>query len=167
MKSFLVRPAGYGIFFAGIFFYKIQSNSMALLEKELVVKRSTIPGSGKGLFTKKPIPKGTPIVEYKGKISDWNSAEHDDGNNPYIFYVNRKHVIDALKTPGALARYANDGTGLKRVKGLTNNATYVEKGKRVFIEALRDIPAGSEILVNYGKEYWDVIRKNRKAATKA
>jgi len=38
---------------------------MALLEKQLVVKRSAIPNSGKGLFTKKFIPKGTRIVEYK------------------------------------------------------------------------------------------------------
>lgn len=133
---------------------------MALLEKELVVKRSTIPKSGKGLFTKKPIPKGTPIVEYKGKISDWENANHEDGNNPYIFYVNRNHVIDALKRLRALARYANDGLGLKRVKGVTNNSSYITKGKRVFIKATKDIPAGSEILVDYGKDYWKVIRKN-------
>lgn len=133
---------------------------MALLEKVLEVKRSTIPGSGKGLFTKKPIVKGSTIVEYKGKISDWESADHDDGNNPYIFYVNRNHVIDASKRLSALARYANDGLGLKRVKGLSNNSTYVTKGKRVFIKATKDIPAGAEILVDYGRDYWKVIRKN-------
>ena len=139
---------------------------MALLEKELVVKRSTIPGSGKGLFTKKPIPKGTPIVEYKGKISDWENADHDDGNNPYIFYVNRNHVIDASRRLSSLARYANDGLGLQRVKGITNNSTYITRGKRVFLKSTKDIPAGSEILVDYGKDYWKVIRKNRKDLAK-
>ena len=84
---------------------------MSLLEKNLVVKRSTIPGSGKGLFTKKPIPKGTAIIEYKGKITDWENANHDDGNNPYIFYVNRNYVIDALNRLTSLARYANDVFG--------------------------------------------------------
>lgn len=31
---------------------------------------------------------------------------------------------------------------------------------RVYIEAVKDIPPGAEILVQYGKEYWDVIRHN-------
>lgn len=134
---------------------------MALLESKLIVKTSKIPGSGKGLFTKEYIPKGTTIIEYKGKISDWENANHDDGNNPYIFYVNRNHVIDASRRLTSLARYANDGLGLQRVKGLTNNSTYITKQKRVFIKATKDIPAGSEILVDYGKDYWKVIRKNR------
>lgn len=136
---------------------------MSLLEKNLVVKRSTIPGSGKGLFTKKPIPKGTAIIEYKGKITDWENANHDDGNNPYIFYVNRNYVIDALNRLTSLARYANDGLGLKRVKGITNNSTYITRDKRVYVKSTKDIPAGAEILVDYGKDYWKVIRKNRKA----
>ena len=68
---------------------------MALLEKQLYVKKSQIPGAGKGLFTKKPIPKGTRIVEYKGKRSTWKEVKDDDGKNGYIFYINRKHVIDA------------------------------------------------------------------------
>jgi uncharacterized protein len=38
---------------------------MALLEKQLFIKISIIPGAGKGLFTRKPIAKGTRIVEYK------------------------------------------------------------------------------------------------------
>lgn len=140
---------------------------MALLEKDLVVKRSTIPGSGNGLFTKKLILKGTAIVEYKGKISGWENANHDGGNNPYIFFVNRNHVIDALKRFSALARYANDGLGLKRIKGVTNNCIYITKGKKVFIKAIKDIPANSEIFVDYGKDYWQVIRKNRKDDAKA
>ena len=135
---------------------------MALLEKDLFVKRSNIPGSGNGLFTNVPIPKGTKIVEYKGKISSWKDANHDGGDNPYIFFVNRNHVIDALKTTKALARYANDASGLKRVKGATNNCTYTTEGRKVYIESLKNIPAGAEILVAYGKDYWDVIRKNIK-----
>lgn len=135
---------------------------MALLEKQLVVKKSTIPGAGKGLFTKKPIPKGTRIVEYKGKITSWKDADHRDGANGYIYYVKRYHVIDALPRKTALARYANDARGMTRIKGINNNSAYVEDGLRVYIEAKKDIPANGEILVGYGKEYWDVIRENHK-----
>jgi uncharacterized protein len=131
---------------------------MALLEKQLVVKRSTLPGAGKGLFTKKFIPKGTRIVEYKGKITSWKDADHRSGGNGYIYYVKRYHVIDALPRPTALARYANDARGMNKVKGITNNADYVEDGLKVYIESTKDIPANSEIFVGYGKEYWDVIK---------
>ena len=133
---------------------------MALLEKQLVVKRSTIPASGKGLFTKKFIPKGTRIVEYKGKITNWKEVEHNNGANGYIYYVTRNHVIDARTYTKALARYANDARGLQKIKGLLNNAVYVQDKLQVFIEAAKDIPANSEILVSYGKEYWDAIRHN-------
>lgn len=135
---------------------------MALLEKQLFVKKSTIPNSGKGLFTRKFIPKGTRIVEYKGRISTWADVKDEDGKNGYIFYVNRNHVINALPRLSALARYANDARGLVRIKGLTNNCDYVTEGKKAFIESKRDIPAGAEIFVDYGKDYWKVIRENLK-----
>jgi uncharacterized protein len=135
---------------------------MALLEKQLFVKKSTIPNSGKGLFTKKFIPKGTRIVEYKGKISTWKDVKDEDGKNGYIFYVNRNHVINALPTTKPLARYANDARGLVKIKGLTNNCDYVTDGLKAYIESKKDIPAGSEIFVDYGKDYWKVIRENIK-----
>lgn len=135
---------------------------MALLEKQLVVKKSTIPNSGKGLFTRRFIPKGMRIVEYKGKISAWKEVKDEDGKNGYIFYVNRNHVINALPVKTALARYGNDARGLVRIKGLTNNCDYVTDGTQAFIESKKDIPAGSEIFVDYGADYWKVIRFNMK-----
>ena len=137
---------------------------MVLLEDQLVVKKSKLPGAGKGLFTKKFIPRGTKIVEYKGRISTWKEVNHQKGDNGYIFYVKRDHVIDAAPYKKALARFANDARGINKVKGITNNSEYKEFGLRVFIVANKDIPAGSEILVDYGKDYWKVIRYNRRQA---
>jgi hypothetical protein len=133
---------------------------MALLEKQLYVKKSTLPNAGKGLFTKKFIPKGTRIIEYKGKVKTWKEVQDEEGENGYIYYVKRTHVIDALKIKNSLARYANDARGLERVKSLNNNAEYVEDGLHVYIESTKDIPARSEIFVSYGPEYWQVIRHN-------
>lgn len=135
---------------------------MALLEKHLVVKESTIPNSGKGLFTKEFIPKGTRIVEYKGRITTWKEVKNDSDNG-YIYTINNNHVIDARLTLKALARYANDARGLVRVKGITNNCVYANDGLKAYIESVKDIPAGAEIFVAYGKEYWDVMRTNLKA----
>mgnify|MGYP002777204394 FL=1 len=134
---------------------------MALLEKKMVIKKSTLPGAGKGLFTKVFIPKGTRIVEYKGEIVTWKEVEKmADDRNGYVFFFNNRYCIDAWKTKKGIAHYANDARGIVRVKGITNNSEYVTEGKRCYIEATKDIPAGSEILVGYGAEYWQVIRYN-------
>lgn len=135
---------------------------MALLEKQLFVKKSTLPGAGKGLYTKKAIPKGTRIVEYKGRRSTWKEVKDEDGKNGYIFYINRNNVIDALPVKTALARYANDARGLVRIKGMLNNSEYVTDGLKAYIESKKAIPAGGEVLVDYGKDYWKVIRENMK-----
>lgn len=136
---------------------------MALLEKQLTVKRSTIPGSGKGLFTKKPIKKGEYIVEYKGRKKKWSDVKDDDTNG-YLYYVNRNFVIDARSAVKTLGRFANDARGIGKIKGLTNNARYIYDDGHVYIEAIKNIPAGAEILVSYGKEYWDIVKHNRKIA---
>jgi uncharacterized protein len=134
---------------------------MALLEKQLYVKKSTLPGAGKGLFTKVSIPKGTRIVEYRGEVLTWKEVEKmADDRNGYVFFFNNKYVIDAWNSKKELARYANDARGLVKVEGVRNNAEYVTEKKHCYIEASRDIPKGSEIFVGYGAEYWQAIRYN-------
>ncbi|KAA9040537.1 SET domain-containing protein [Ginsengibacter hankyongi] len=135
---------------------------MALLQKKLFIKTSGIPAAGKGLFTKVLIRKGVRIIEYIGRITTWNrilQIEQDTKIiNRYLYYLDSDHVIDAADHPNALARYANDATGLGRAKGKVNNVRYVEDNGRVFMEAMRDIPAGAEIFISYGQEYWDTVK---------
>jgi hypothetical protein len=134
---------------------------MALLEKHLLIKKSRIPSAGKGLFTKQFIARGTRIVEYKGKITTWKNVLQGKNFNAYVYYINRNYVIDAMRRKTALARYANDANGLSKNHTFRNNAKYVIDGKRVFLEAKKDIEAGEEILVSYGNEYWNVVAEQR------
>jgi hypothetical protein len=133
---------------------------MAFLEKKLKVKKSTLPNAGKGLFTTIDVLKGTRIVEYKGTRTTWSEVEDDDGKNGYIFYINSKNVIDALPHKNALGRYANDARGISRVEGIRNNAQYIIEKGRCYIDAMKDIKAGEEILVSYSADYWRVIKEN-------
>lgn len=133
----------------------------------LLVKRSQLPGAGKGLFTKSAIAKGSVIAEYTGRITQWKEVLDGKTFNGYVYYINRNHVIDAKDPRSGAARYANDAAGLVRVKGLRNNSVYTIKKKRVYITAIRNIEPGEEILVGYGKEYWDVVRENLKAETRS
>jgi SET domain-containing protein len=131
---------------------------LALFEKHLIIKRSGLPKAGKGLFTKIDILKGTRIVEYKGRIHPWREVKDQDGINGYLMYINRNVVINALPAVKTLGRYANDAQGFVRIEGIRNNSEYVSEGKRCFIEATRNIKAGEEIFVNYGREYWALMK---------
>ncbi|HUZ57860.1 MAG TPA: SET domain-containing protein-lysine N-methyltransferase [Hanamia sp.] len=133
---------------------------MALLEKHLYIKKSNIPGAGKGLFTLQFITKGTVIVEYKGRITTWKEVLSGKVFNSYVYYLNRRHVIDAMPYKKALARFANDANGLNKIENLKNNSKFIIQQNKVYIQVVKDICAGEEILVSYGREYWKVIAEN-------
>jgi SET domain-containing protein len=134
---------------------------MALLDKHLYIKKSSLPGAGKGLFTKLLIPKGMRITEYKGEWVTWKEVERmTDDRNGYVFYFSKKYCIDAWKTKKGVAHFANDANGIVRIERVKNNAEYVTEKRRCYIEATRNIQPGSEVLVGYGGEYWRAIRYN-------
>jgi SET domain-containing protein len=128
--------------------------------KQLYVDDSTIPHTGKGLFTLQDVNKGELIVEYTGEITTWDEVKHD-ASNVYIYFVSEDYVINAKNTPEVIARYANDAHGLTRVKGKFNNSRFINVDGKIFIKATKQIKAGDEILVDYGKDYWDTVRKNK------
>ena len=69
---------------------------MAWFEKHLYLKKSGLRGAGMGLFTRKAITKGARICEYRGKIKTWKRLMDEDGDNPYLFYVSSRTVINPL-----------------------------------------------------------------------
>lgn len=133
----------------------------------LYLKKSLIPGAGKGLFTKTQFTRGDIVCEYEGEIVTWAECERraDEGHEGYVFFITKHRCIDAYFTPEAMARYANDAKGIGRVEGLKNNAQYeikVRQGvKRGFIVATRTINPGDEILVDYGDDYWANLNKTK------
>jgi SET domain-containing protein len=135
-------------------------NTKRKLILHVIVKRSQLPGAGKGLFAKIDFKKGDRITEYVGRRRKWKDVKDEDGYNGYLLRLNRTTAIDARpsKSPG---RYANDAAGFVKIKGLRNNAEYNIYGNRCFIEATRRIKKGEEIFVGYGKEFWALQRKLR------
>jgi SET domain-containing protein len=113
----------------------------------LVVKRSPI--SGKGGFARKRIPKGTRIIEYKGQRVDAEEADrrYDDDamevHHTFLFGLENGTCIDAA-VRGNDARFVNHSCD--------PNCEAVEEGDRVFIEALRDIERGEELVYDYAYE---------------
>lgn len=127
----------------------------------LVVKKSKLPKAGKGLYTLKNIKRGEIVCEYEGEKLTWKEClrrnNEMEGKGAYFFHITDKNCVDAQYTLWAVGRYANDAAGPGRVTGLRNNAKYeVIKGKP-YIVATRNIKEKEEILVSYGKDYWDAM----------
>ena len=129
----------------------------------LDVKKSQLPGAGLGLWAKRDFKKGEIIVMYDGERVTWKECEkrnlEQEGHGGYYMFINKRRCIDAQHTLWAKGRYANDACGVSRVPGLRNNSRYEVIDGDVFIVASRNIKAGEEIFVSYGKSYWNVIGK--------
>ncbi|HNZ42142.1 MAG TPA: SET domain-containing protein [Bacteroidales bacterium] len=127
------------------------------------IKPSQIPGSGLGLWATKDFKKGDVIVKYDGDKISLKECErrnqNQDGYGGYYLTLSKNRIIDAQYTLWAMGRYANDAAGLNRIKGLRNNAKYQLIKREAFIVASRNIKAGEEILVSYGRSYWNILRK--------
>lgn len=130
----------------------------------LYVKKSQIPKSGKGLYTTHDIKKGEIVCEYEGEVISWKEClkrnEAQTGKGAYYFYISANNCVDAQFTTWALARYANDAAGFSKIKGLRNNSKYEVIKRKPYIVATRNIKAGSEIFVSYGKEYWEAMAED-------
>lgn len=101
--------------------------------------------SGLGLVCTEDIKKGKTIVEYEGRRV--NDARADTLSNRYIFEVKKNVNIDGSSRKN-LARYVNHSC--------KPNCDYsIRKSGRVFYYALKKIKAGTELTVDYGKEYFE------------
>ncbi len=108
---------------------------------KVIVKRSS---AGLGLFAGEDIPKGTCIIEYKGR--QIKGQEEYTSTSKYLFEVHARMTIDGRDRSNT-ARYINHSC--------SPNAEPVTYKARVYIFAIKNIKEGEEIVYDYGKEYWD------------
>ena len=114
----------------------------------LRIKTSGIPGAGMGLFTARPIQRRGRVVEYEGE--DMTMSEVDaryPGAGLYVYCKNDTQCRDARVSTSGPARFANDG-----ITRRLNNARMVSGSYD--LRAKKRIPAGKEILWDYGPTYW-------------
>jgi SET domain-containing protein len=110
------------------------------------------------VFAATVIPKGTRIIEYKGKRM--SSAEADAHYGPkektvlvLLFAVDESTVIDAA-VGGNAARYINHSC--------SPNCEAVMEDRRIFIESLRRIEPGEELSYDYRLELDAYERRKRR-----
>lgn len=117
--------------------------------RRIQVRRSKI--HGRGVFVVRPIAAGERIGEYRGERIKWSEAQrrhpHDpeQPNHTFYFTVDDDHVIDG-NVGGNFSRWINHSCEPNC------RADEVEVGgrTRIYIEALRDLKPGEELLYDYG-----------------
>jgi len=114
---------------------------MTQVKKPYAIKRAV---TGLGLFAVEDIPAGKRIIEYVGQLIANEEVEKKRGK--YFFGVNTKWSIDGRARSNA-ARYINHSC--------RPNAEAFISGHRIWIWSKREIKAGEEITIHYGKEYFD------------
>ena len=118
---------------------------------DFVVRRSTIPGAGLGLFTNRSLRKDDRIMEYGGSLEKIRLRKTTHDCTGYCFEITDRIHLNGSAPSSGLARYINDARGRR------NNLISALCGTRVLLYALRDIRKGDELFLDYGKTYWDPI----------
>ncbi|MDQ3651682.1 MAG: SET domain-containing protein [Acidobacteriota bacterium] len=109
--------------------------------RRFVVKRTA---TGLGLFAVVPLPARKRLIEYTGPLV--STAEVEQRGGKYFFEINPKWSIDGSPRSNT-ARYINHSC--------RPNAEAFISGKRVWVWSKKDIPAGAEITINYGRAYFE------------
>lgn len=113
----------------------------------LELRRSPIHGLGG--FARRQIPRGTRVIEYAGeKISNAEAdRRYDDESmkrhHTFLFILNSRTCVDAA-FEGNEARFLNHSCA-------PNCEAVIERG-HIWIEALADIPADTELVYDYQYE---------------
>ncbi|HEX3346411.1 MAG TPA: SET domain-containing protein-lysine N-methyltransferase [Polyangiaceae bacterium] len=110
----------------------------------VVVRRSRI--QGRGVYAARPLAEGERILEYTGRLitNEEADAQCDDESmrrhHTFLFGVDDHYTVDGADG-GNEARFINHSC--------EPNSESVIEGRRVFIDARRDIRAGEEITYDY------------------
>lgn len=107
------------------------------------------PIHGLGVFARRDVPKGTRMIEYTGeKVTNAEAdRRYDDESmqrhHTFLFILNARTCVDAA-FDGNEARFINHSCA-------PNAEAVIERG-HIWIDALRRIPAGTEIAYDYQYE---------------
>ena len=118
-------------------------------DEGLRVKASGVTEAGLGLYTTRPMKKGTSI-KYSGEqlTRAQVNRRHQSETAQYTLCRSAQSCRDARRTdePG-MARWINDSRGTPMRNNARLTGAYTAR-------ATRNIPSNTEILASYGREYW-------------
>lgn len=120
-----------------------------------VLKTSTIPNSGQGLFADKDYKKGEFVTYYSGTVTN----VFIEGDR--VLEINKKSWIDGTgpcTRSTALGDYINHCLPVN-VKFCISS----HKLNTVCIRTTKAVEAGTEFFINYGRDYWARVPNTKKS----
>ena len=118
------------------------------------IQESGVPGADRGMYAAKTFRPGDKICSYTGELVSTVelNSRYGDFTAPYGLQIDGhfdgQYHIDAAGVRG-LGSMANGAIG----RDLAPNAMFFTNAGRASVKATKHIPAGREILVNYGRDY--------------
>ncbi len=113
------------------------------------------------MFAARRIRKGQRIIEYTGEIIDTaeeNRRGYDDSkmsrHHTFLFKIDEEYAIDATRQGGS-ARYINHSCD--------PNCEAVWEDRRIYIEAIRNIQPGVELVYDYAFEHDGPLSEEEKS----
>lgn len=119
-------------------------------QEKVVAKTSLLLNAGMGLFAAEHIEKDEYFCEYIGEVYSTAQAIKLIDKS-YLMRLGPNVYIDAKNTMDVMARYINDCRKKNRYNVKFHKVPEKQHAKVI---ALRDIKAGEELYVDYGKWYW-------------
>ena len=127
-------------------------------EMGLVVKPSTIPGAGDGLFTTRDRKVGEKIIQYHGEIMDQQEIDEryqatEPVTAPYVVEEKKNRFIDAACNRGTAAFVNHKAIAQSNCRWLVSRAP----NPAVWVVARKNIKATTgnptELFISYGQQY--------------
>ncbi|NYT58533.1 SET domain-containing protein-lysine N-methyltransferase [Alcaligenaceae bacterium] len=112
-----------------------------------IVKKSTLHGNG--VYAARDIPAGTQIFEYRGKritpeqADDMHPVNPDDPFHTFFFSLSSGKIIDG-------GQRGNDARWINHACEPNCETQENASGKKVYVVALQDIAADTELFYDYG-----------------
>jgi hypothetical protein len=126
----------------------------------LRVRKSTVPGAGRGLFAARDLPAEHDIP-YTGDTIDLTDLR---SGGPYVLQTRVGEGIDAARRNCGMGRWVNDPNGAVDERGQPRQANCkfviwtprggADKPRVAAVRTLRAVSSGEELFVKYGDAYW-------------
>lgn len=118
-----------------------------------IIRRQS-PIHGNGVFAAKDLPKGVPVIEYRGRRLTHTQANRMyandvDSGHTFLFTLNEKYLIDG-GDGGNDARWINHGCAPNCQAWVVENKRGDKSRDRIVIETRRAIREGEELTYDYG-----------------
>ncbi len=141
---------------AKLHFMEISDHHIPAAEQDYLYKSiSHLPHAGRGLFTAIDIFKKEVIALFTGEIlsNDQAKIRAQASQDQYFIAMLDGSIMDCANE-NCMAKYANDAKGTPQAQYKNNAKISLDEHENVCITATQNIAAGQEILVGYGKRYW-------------